>query len=641
MSRFRSFLREARRRRIHTTTLAYLALGAGTIQLASSMFPAWGLTDAIYIKLVVAVLILGLPFVIVFAWIFDIGRDGVQRTQPMMSGDAKPAASALPASPVAWSSTPVAQRGTVVTPVELEEETPAPERVRRAALGFVRHELRTPINAIIGYSEMLLDDADDEGDQAAASDLTRMVTCGRQILALVDSLLDADRVSAETGRDLDSYGEQIRADLRDPLSAVMGYTEMLIETSREQARNARIADLERVHAASRKLLELSNDIAEIATHADAPAAEMVRGASLAEGVLSKIRVLQSHDSDIDRQGSLLVVDDSAMNRDLLARQLARKGYFVTTAESGAEGLDLMAEQHFDLVLLDVLMPDLDGVGVLLRMKSDARLRDIPVIMISALDEVDSIVRCLEIGAADFVSKPFHPTLLDARINSALQAHAARQTPAASAPAPALNGGLGRMMAGTLPDYVMQRLQNGETRLLDGITSAAAYFVDVDHAVAAADPAERAALTETLIEAAHEACAQEGARVLLHGIGMVMVAGFPAPETDAATRIARTALTFARTAEAAGLRLRSGMHVGAVYAAVVGRDSLSYWVWGDAIDLSRRLALSAERGSISISAACHALIKDDFPTASRGVIDVAGRGQMRAYILNATAPTITA
>ncbi|MEO5511877.1 MAG: response regulator [Longimicrobiales bacterium] len=635
MSRIRSFFREAKRRRIHTTTIAYVVVAGGTIQLASSMFPALGLPD-LALTFLIAVLALALPIILVIAWIFDIGPGGFSRTEPMLGADNKSRAPGPTGgrweAPVARAPVPAAPK-----PVELPTEAPEPERVRRATLAFVRHELRTPINAIIGYSEMLQEDAASDLDHRGSSDLGRIVRCGRDILALVDGILDADRISAERGRELDSYGEQLRVDLRDPLSAIMGYTEMLIETSREDDRTSRIGDLDRVLAASRKLLELSNDIVELAMHANAAVpAEMMRGATMAEGVLSKIRAVNPTQAEPDRQGSLLVVDDSPMNRDLLARQLARKGYFVTTAESGAEALELMSGQHFDLVLLDVLMPDLDGVGVLLRMKGDARLADTPVIMISALDEIDSVVRCLELGAADFVSKPFHPTLLDARINVALQAHAAKRFSAGANTGAAHHPAISRMVAGSLPDYVLQRLQKGETRLLDGATLAAAYFVDVDHAVAASNPAERAELTETLIEAAHRAGAQEGSHVLLHGIGLVMVAGFPEPDGDAAARIARTALAFSREVEGSGIRLRSGMHLGEVFAAVVGKENLSYWVWGDAIDLSRRLALSADRGSISVSAACYAALKDEFDIASRGVVEVAGRGQMRAYSLRSEA-----
>lgn len=614
---------------MYTSAGAYIAVGALTMQLGESVFPALGFPGWAP-RLLIILVLLGFPFALIFAWIFDISPAGFQRTEAL-EGEAAPQRSAI-----SWNTFAVRPKRRTPRPIEVIEEAPDPERVRRASLAFVRHELRTPINGIIGYSEMLLDDAHEEGDAAAASDLARIVQCGREILAVVERSLDADRISREHGRDLASYGEQIRADLRDPLSAVNGYTEMLIEESSEHGRSARVADLQRVQAAARQLLDLSNDIVAIATQAPGTvSADMIKGATLAEGVLAKIRAVQEHDVQADRQGRLLVVDDSPLNRDLLSKQLARKGYFVTSAENGRVALELMAEQPFDLVLLDVLMPELDGVGVLLRMKADDRLCDIPVIMLSALDEVDSVVRCLELGAADFVSKPFHPTLLDARINSALNARADR----GDADVPAAGGGgsaVERLMAGTLPDYVLQRLRKGETRLLDGVANAAVYFVDIDQAVASADPAQRAALTEKLIELARRAGEQNGAIVLLHGIGLAMAAGFPQPADDAAERMARTALMFSREAEEAGLRLRSGLHAGAVYGAVVGSQSLSYFVWGDGVDLSRRLALSADRGTISMSAACHALLKDHFVIAGRGVVEVAGHGQMRAYVLEGEA-----
>lgn len=635
MTRIRSFLREARRRRVYTSAAAYVVVAGGTIQLASSIFTSLELPDT-GLKVLIVLLILAFPIVLVLAWMFDVDRAGIHKTTAILGGETKE----KPAPGGGWTAPPGRLRQDPPKRVEVVKEAPAPERVRNASLAFVRHELRTPINAIIGYSEMLLDDATEERDTQAAGDLGRVVRCGREILGQVERILDPERISADTHRDVVSYGEQIRANLRDPLSAVMGYTEMLIEDSHASGRTARVADLDRVLAASRRLLELSNDIVAVATNAaDAAPADMARGASLAEDVLSKVRSVQEHRVEADRRGSLLVVDDSPMNRDLLAKQLARKGYLVTTAESGAAAFELMAERSFDLVLLDVLMPELDGVGVLIRMKTDPALCSIPVIMISALDEVDSVVRCLEIGAADFVSKPFHPTLLDARINSALQA----RTPGAADQTSHTvddESPVGRMIAGTLPAYVVDRLRAGETRALDAVSDAAVFFVDMDQAVAATDPARRAALTENLIDAAHRAAAEEGAIVLLHGIGLAMAAGFPKPDPEAAHRLARTALRFSREAEQAGIKLRSGLHTGSVIGAVVGRDVLSFWIWGEGVDIARRLAISAERGRINMSAACSALLKDDFTVTSRGVIELAGHGQMRAYVLESEAVAAT-
>jgi two-component system, cell cycle response regulator len=119
------------------------------------------------------------------------------------------------------------------------------------------------------------------------------------------------------------------------------------------------------------------------------------------------------------QASVLVVDDDAINRMVLARGLERDGHRVTAAENGLQALDLLHAEPFDVVLLDVLMPELDGYDTLARIEADDKLRHIPVIMISALEEIESVVRCLELGAEDYLPKPFDPVLLRARINGCL------------------------------------------------------------------------------------------------------------------------------------------------------------------------------------------------------------------------------
>ncbi|MDQ5864711.1 MAG: response regulator [Chloroflexota bacterium] len=119
-------------------------------------------------------------------------------------------------------------------------------------------------------------------------------------------------------------------------------------------------------------------------------------------------------------GRILVVDDNRVNRLKLSLSLEQQGHTVALAEDGEQALDILQAQPFDVVLLDIIMPGLDGYQVLERVKSDAKLRDIPIIVISALDEIDSAVRCIEMGAEDYLPKPFNPVLLRARLNSSLQ-----------------------------------------------------------------------------------------------------------------------------------------------------------------------------------------------------------------------------
>jgi class 3 adenylate cyclase len=119
--------------------------------------------------------------------------------------------------------------------------------------------------------------------------------------------------------------------------------------------------------------------------------------------------------------ALLVVDDDEGNRYTLTRRLAREGFSdLTTANDGREALDLLAARPFDLVLLDIMMPNMNGYQVLEHMKANAELRHVPVIMISAVDDMDSVVRCIELGAEDYLPKPFNPILLRARVGASLE-----------------------------------------------------------------------------------------------------------------------------------------------------------------------------------------------------------------------------
>jgi class 3 adenylate cyclase len=119
-------------------------------------------------------------------------------------------------------------------------------------------------------------------------------------------------------------------------------------------------------------------------------------------------------------GSLLVVDDNRVNRLLLGRALEQFGHTVTFAENGREALDTLRQRRVDLVLLDIEMPEMDGYQVLEALGADAGLRDIPVVMMSSLEEVDGVARCIELGAEDYLFKPVNPVLLKARVGSSLE-----------------------------------------------------------------------------------------------------------------------------------------------------------------------------------------------------------------------------
>ncbi|AIE84573.1 putative histidine kinase [Fimbriimonas ginsengisoli Gsoil 348] len=195
-------------------------------------------------------------------------------------------------------------------------------------------------------------------------------------------------------------------DLRTPLHQIIGYSELLVEQAEAEGEPAYLPDLVRIRSAGRQLLGLL----EGSTISELPPLPLATAHAPAAPRAARPR----EDSSL-----VLVVDDIEVNRDVLCRRIEREGHRIEVATNGIEAMEVLRSRAFDLVLLDIMMPLMDGYQVLESMKADPELSHIPVIMISALDEEESVVRCIEMGAEDYLCKPFHPTLLRARMGACL------------------------------------------------------------------------------------------------------------------------------------------------------------------------------------------------------------------------------
>ncbi len=258
----------------------------------------------------------------------------------------------------------------------------------------LRHDLRTPVNHIVGYAEMLLEDLDGPGHEARRASLEATLKAAKDALAVI-SLVLAPTKDAVDPADLSGLYHR----LEDPQHRIVEAVHALLAAANEAPTPNFADDLRKIEAAALRLVPRERPGAA-APPAEGPAA----GAGSAR---------------------VLVVDDEAGNRDLLSRRLQRDGYAVLTAAGGREALAVAAREPVDVVLLDVMMPDLDGLAVLERLKADAVTRDVPVIMISALDDLSAIARCIQAGALDYLPKPFEPAILRARLAASLAEKRAR------------------------------------------------------------------------------------------------------------------------------------------------------------------------------------------------------------------------
>jgi signal transduction histidine kinase len=271
-----------------------------------------------------------------------------------------------------------------------------PRGSQEQAIAELRHDLRTPLNHIIGYGEMLIEDAEERADAGVLDALRRIHATAKDLVGLIQNTLSPAHNEVTAGE-----LATLRNDLQEPLQHIIGTAGKLKQTARPEM----AGDLETIRSAAERLLGLSVQVAE--PH---PQTEAAQQGSKAQTV----------ESGAQPRGRLLVVDDNALNRDLLTRRLEREGYAVVQATDGKQALETIRNGGVELVLLDIMMPEMDGYQVLEAMKGDTGLRDIPVLMISALDEIRSVVRCIEMGAEDYLPKPFDPVLLRARVGACLE-----------------------------------------------------------------------------------------------------------------------------------------------------------------------------------------------------------------------------
>ncbi len=215
----------------------------------------------------------------------------------------------------------------------------------------------------------------------------------------------------------------LRHDLSQPLNHILGYSELLLEEAKGGQLETFSVDLQKIHTAATTLLALIDSVVVSPKPGSGPLSPVPRvaGDQFQQRTKEPDRVPASAGREIAARsfGHLMVVDDDAVNRDLLSRRLRQQGYQVSIAEHGRRALELIKAQPVDLVLLDVLMPEMDGFTTCERLKADPGTQNIPVIFMTALTDIVDKVKGFELGAVDYITKPFQQEEVLARITTHL------------------------------------------------------------------------------------------------------------------------------------------------------------------------------------------------------------------------------
>ncbi len=335
--------------------------------------------------------------------------------------------------------------------------------------------------------------------------------------------------------------------------------------------------------------------------------------------------------EADHSGArLLIVDDNKVNRLLLARNLDLQGHQVATAENGRVALEMLRRGPFDLLLLDIEMPEMDGFQVLGEIRNDLQLRDLPVIVTSSLEGVDNVVRCIELGAEDYLPKPVNPVLLKARIGASLEKKRLRDQ----------QKDLVRRFA--TPE-VIEDLQQSGFSLGGKRVRASVLFSDIRGFTSLAEsqsPEETIDLLNTYYTLMFNAIAGHGGIVTqIAGDGLMAVFGAPLPLADHCNAAVRSALEMLEmielfnveqaTAKKPSIRIGIGIASGDMVAGYTGtKERATYTCIGDTVNLASRLEThtkTAER-PLLIDAATQKVLRGSIAVDSLGAVTLRGKTQ---------------
>ena len=349
--------------------------------------------------------------------------------------------------------------------------------------------------------------------------------------------------------------------------------------------------------------------------------------------------------------SVLVVDDSRTLRKILIRELNSLGFHnILEAADGLEAIEVVKTKPVDLMLLDMEMPELDGLGVLGQLKADDTYKALPIIVISGADQFEKTIKCIEMGAEDYLPKPFDPILLRARIFSSLEKKRLRDLDRKHLEMLNHEKQLleieqmktEKLMLNILPRPIAERLKRGEKNISGSYPDVTILFSDL---VGFTKMSSKTTATElvkllndlfTRFDVRAEALGLEKIKTI--GDAYMAVGGLPIPRPDHAVLCAEMSLGMFEDLKNfnqennAELNMRVGMNSGPVVAGVIGFTKFSYDLWGNTVNTASRMESTSQHGRVQVSPSTYEALKDAYDFEDAGLMECKGLGEIRTHLL---------
>lgn len=502
-------------------------------------------------------------------------------------------------------------------------------RLRRAYLATKRDELLAPARVITDITTRLLDEAASlDVAMGFHQDLEKNYKAGQILVGLIEKILSTDSAEqANSAASMEEVQSGLRHEMLNELNTVILCSEMWIEEAAEHFLDSFLPDLHLVKDAAYRCVRLIDEILkswdiedtmELSTDDVELFKSLMNGQSVTTGC---------------SPGRILVADDIKTNRDLLQRTLERLGHIVQIARTGTEVLEMVRNQEFDLVLLDIKMPEVNGIEVLTVIKSDPVFRDLPVIMISALSDIEVVARCIKLGAEDYLAKPFNSVLLSARIEACLKN---RQLALAINAAQAKTD---QLLEVILPPLIIRELKEKDRVAPRRYENVAVLFADIVGftTYCEGNPPETVMnRLGQLVERWEESAVKHGVeKIKTIGDAFMAAAGlWDTAENSVADCIHCGLEMIAATKTLASpWNLRVGIHIGPVVAGVMGKRKYLFDLWGDTVNTAARMESHGIPGAITLSSEAWSLVAHMGSGTSQGLVEVKGLGQREMIQFN--------
>jgi len=503
-------------------------------------------------------------------------------------------------------------------------------------VGAVRHTVRAPLHRLISAAEAILEHRVSVGNENLASALTGILNHCENILTITGSASDATRNEISF--------EELAPELEEGGLQLVRLVENLPPTAPEDGFPRVVAaDIARIRAAAKDHLQ---DIQKF----------RASGTGTREGRTEDPRAGNAGPAT---RGLILVVDDDEDNRDVLSRRLLRDGHEVMLAEGSRQAMRMLRRYPFDVVLLDIMMLEMDGYEVLGEIRNDPKIKHLPVIMITAVDDIESVVRCVELGADDYLLKPFNRVLLRARIGALLERKRLRDEEVRNTEK--LNQLLVQieeqrkrsqaLLENILPVAVALELQETgsvQPMYFEDVTVAFGDIVGFTLSTEQIPADELVHILHQYFTAFDNIMAQYGLEKLKTiGDCYMFASGLPARSSSNPVDGVLAALEMVNAVQRLGevtqigWRIRIGLNTGPVIAGVVGIRKFLFDIWGDTVNFAARIESAGCPNRVNLSSSTYARVRDFFDCEKQAQVRVKEGREVDTYLVKGVSARLVA